>query len=61
MTRPRRPRPARSSFAVRALVVAAVFVLGLALGAALDDNPDSGQTTIERSLTVVTLRPTAPP
>ena len=61
MTRPRRPPPARRSLAVRALVVAAVFVVGLALGAALDDNPESGQTTIERSLTVVTLTPTSPP
>jgi hypothetical protein len=40
------------------LVVAAVFVVGLALGAALDDNPEPGTTTFDRTLTVVTLTST---
>jgi len=57
VTRARR-RPRRTALAVRALVVAAAFVVGLALGAALDDNPKPGTTTVERSLTVVTLTPT---
>jgi hypothetical protein len=57
VSRPRR-RPARTSLAVRVLLVGAVFVVGLAIGAALDDNPEPGTTTIERSLSVVTLTPT---
>jgi hypothetical protein len=39
---------------VRALVVVAVFLIGLALGAALDDNPEPGTTTFERTLTIST-------
>jgi hypothetical protein len=39
---------------VRVLVVLAVFVLGLAIGAALDDNPRPGTTTFERTLTIST-------
>jgi hypothetical protein len=39
---------------VLALVVVAAFVIGLALGAALDDNPDPGTTTYERTLTIST-------
>jgi uncharacterized membrane protein YciS (DUF1049 family) len=39
---------------VRALVVLAVFLIGLALGAALDDNPEPGTTTFERTLTIST-------
>ncbi len=42
----------------RLLVVLAAFVIGLALGAALDDNPEPGTTTFDRTLTVVTLTPT---
>jgi hypothetical protein len=53
-----RKRPARHGLLVRALVVLAVFALGLATGAALDDNPTPATTTIERSLSVVTLTPT---
>lgn len=56
--RPRRRRTSRASIAIRALVVAAVFVVGLALGAALDDNPEPGTTTFDRTLTVVTLTST---
>ena len=37
------------------LVVAAAFVFGVALGAALDENPRPGTTTLERTLSVVTL------
>ena len=40
---------------VRVLVVLAVFLLGMAFGAALDDNPDPGTTTFDRTLSVVTL------
>jgi hypothetical protein len=39
---------------VRALLVVAVFLIGLALGAALDDNPEPGTTTFERTLTIST-------
>jgi hypothetical protein len=39
---------------VLVLVVVAAFVIGLALGAALDDNPDPGTTTYERTLTIST-------
>ncbi|HEV8685732.1 MAG TPA: hypothetical protein VGQ84_00500 [Gaiellaceae bacterium] len=39
---------------VRVLVVVAVFLIGLALGAALDDNPKPRTTTFERTLTIST-------
>ena len=52
-----RRRSSRRSLAVRALVVLAAFVLGLAVGAALDDQPQPGTTTFDRTLTVVTVRP----
>jgi hypothetical protein len=62
VTRPRRTRAAKPSrsrqWIVRVLVVAAVFVIGVALGAALDDNPEPGTTTFDRTLTVVTLTAT---
>ena len=54
MTRARR-RTGRRALVTRWLVVAAAFVLGLALGAALDDRPEPGTTTFDRTLTVVTL------
>ncbi len=57
MTRPRR-RPTRTGTVVRVLVVLAVFALGVALGAALDENPKPGTTTFDRTLTVVTVSPT---
>ena len=57
MTRARR-RNGRRALVTRSLVVVAAFVLGLALGAALDDGPESGTTTFDRTLTVVTLTPT---
>lgn len=38
----------------------AAFAIGLAVGAALDDNPSPGTTTVERTLSVVTLTPTEP-
>ena len=40
---------------VRLAVVLAAFVLGVAVGGALDDNPEPGTTTFDRTLTVVTL------
>ena len=55
MTRARR-RP--GSRLTRWLVVVAAFVLGLALGAALDDGPEPGTTTFDRTLTVITLTST---
>ena len=57
MTRARR-RTARRALVTRWLVVLAAFVFGLALGAALDDGPDPGTTTFDRTLTVITLTPT---
>jgi hypothetical protein len=54
VTRARR-RPGRRALVTRWLVVLAAFVLGLALGAALDDGPEPGTTTFDRTLTVVTL------
>jgi uncharacterized membrane protein YciS (DUF1049 family) len=39
---------------VRLLVVLAVFLIGLALGAALDDNPRPGTTTFDRTITIST-------
>ena len=39
----------------RLLVVLAAFVLGVAVAAALDENPEPGTTTYDRTLTVVTL------
>ena len=54
MTRPRR-RLGRTALVVRVLVVAAAFVVGVALGAALDDNPEPGTTTFERDVTIVTV------
>jgi hypothetical protein len=33
-------------------------VIGVAVGAALDESPDPGTTTFDRTLTVVTLTPT---
>jgi uncharacterized membrane protein YciS (DUF1049 family) len=43
---------------IRVLVVLAAFVIGIALGAALDENPEPGTTTFDRTLTVVTLTAT---
>lgn len=40
---------------VRGLVVLAAFLIGVAAGAALDERPEPGTTTFDRSLTVVTL------
>ena len=66
MTRPRtRARTTRAtrtpSLTVpRVLVVLAAFVIGLALGAALDDAPDPGLTTFERTLRFATVTVTSP-
>ena len=57
MTRARR-RPGRQAAVTRGLVVLAAFLLGLALGAALEGGPEPGTTTFDRTLTVVTLTPT---
>ncbi len=43
---------------VRVLVVLAAFLVGIALGAALDNGPDPGTTTFDRTLTVVTVTST---
>jgi hypothetical protein len=53
-----RPRPRRSSrggTAVRVLVVVAAFLIGVALGAALDNGPDPGTTTFDRTIRIVTV------
>ena len=66
MTRPRaHPRPNRATRTpvvtiTRALVVLAAFVIGLAAGAALDDPPDPGVTTFERTLRFATVTVTSP-
>jgi hypothetical protein len=43
---------------VSALLVGAAFVLGLGLGAALDDNPEPGTTTFERTVRVAPAQST---
>ena len=54
--RPRRPRPARrrpAALVAKALLVVVVFAVGVALGQALEENPDSGESvTYERTLRV---------
>lgn len=61
MTRGRtRPRRSAAALAARLLAIAAVFVLGLAIGAALDDDPAPGTTTYERTLRFATVTVTAP-
>ena len=53
--RQRRRREDVSKWAIRAAVVLLVFAAGIALGQALHDNPDPGQTvTLERTLHVPT-------
>ena len=67
MTRPprrdsrrRRRREGMLRWGLRALIVLAVFGLGLALGQALHDNPGPGRTiTLERTLSIPTARPGA--
>ena len=60
---PRRPRPRRRRtwpwlLILRLVVLAAVFALGVALGAALHDNPRPGPAvTRERTLEPVQLAP----
>ena len=58
MTRPRRRRASRAGTAVRVIVVLAAFLIGIALGAALDNGPDPSTTTFDRTLTVVTVTST---
>ena len=62
-SRPRRPPPRRRLPPAPALAVAAAvaaFVLGIALGEALDDNPRPGGTqTIVRTLNPLPLPPAA--
>jgi hypothetical protein len=59
-TRPRRSnRRSSTAVLVSALLVGAAFVLGLGLGAALDDNPEPGTTTFERTVRVAPAQPTA--
>ena len=61
-SRPRRPRPRRRRKVVKAVaalvVAAAVFVLGVALGEALNDGPGPGGTvTVVRTLEPLPQRP----
>jgi hypothetical protein len=63
--RPRRPRQRRRrrtlKAAVALVVVAAAFVLGVALGEALNDGPDAGGTvTSVRTLEPLPQRPVGP-
>ena len=55
MSRPRRRRPPRTGTAVRVLVVVAAFLIGIAIGAALDNGPDPGTTTFDRTIRIVTV------
>jgi len=55
-----RSRPSVVVLAVRLLVVAAVFALGLAVGAALDEDAAPGTTTYERTLRFATVTVTEP-
>ena len=55
MSRPRRHRSSRAGTAVRVLVVVAAFLIGVALGAALDNGPDPGTTTFDRTIRIVTV------
>ncbi len=62
MTRARsRPRRSSAGIAVRVLVVAAVFVLGFAIGVAVDDEPVPKTTTYERTLRFATVTVTTAP
>ena len=55
MSRPRPRRSSRAGTAVRVLVVVAAFLIGVALGAALDNGPDPGTTTFDRTIRIVTV------
>ena len=55
MSRPRHRRSSRGGTAVRVLVVVAAFLIGVALGAALDNGPDPGTTTFDRTIRIVTV------
>ena len=55
MSRPRPRRSSRGGTAVRVLVVVAAFLIGVALGAALDNGPDPGTTTFDRTIRIVTV------
>ena len=58
--RRRRPSPVRriAGWILRLVVVAAVFVAGLAIGRALEDAPEPGGTqTIVRTLEPLTVEP----
>lgn len=55
MSRPRQRRSSRGGTAVRVLVVVAAFLIGVALGAALDNGPDPGTTTFDRTIRIVTV------
>jgi hypothetical protein len=55
VSRPRRRRSSRAGTAVRVLVVVAAFLIGVAVGAALDNGPDPGTTTFDRTIRIVTV------
>lgn len=54
------PRRSVTGLAARILVVLAVFVLGIAIGVALDEEPAAGTTTYERTLRFATVTVTTP-
>lgn len=60
MNRPRPRRPSRLRPAVGTLVVIGVFLIGVAVGAALADGPEPSTTTYERTLRFATVTVTAP-
>ena len=56
--RKRRQREDVARWAIRAAVVLLVFAFGIALGQALHDNPDPGQTvTLERTISLPSVPP----
>jgi hypothetical protein len=55
VSRPRRRRSSRAGTAVRVLVIVAAFLIGVAVGSALDNGPDPGTTTFDRSIRIVTV------
>jgi hypothetical protein len=59
VSRPRRKRT-RGGVAARVAAVVLAFVLGIAFGAALDDEPDPRTTTYERTLRFATVTVTTP-
>ena len=57
---PARRKPSRVRQLVGALIVLGVFLVGLALGAALVGDPEPATTTYERTLRFATVTVTTP-